>query len=66
MANHYFNMAISPQFKGMTGKVINGKGEIISSNPHNMSEIKGLIEGLVKGEYYPAYGENIEVQENIW
>lgn len=66
MANHYFEMATSQKFRGVAGKVINGRGEIISSNPTKMGEMKGLIKGLIKGEYYPRYGENVEVQERLW
>ena len=66
MANHYFQMATSHKFKGVTGKVVNGKGEIITSNPAKMGEMEGLIKGLIKGAYYPAYGEDYEVQERLW
>ncbi|MGL4343772.1 MAG: SDR family NAD(P)-dependent oxidoreductase [Cellulosilyticaceae bacterium] len=66
MANRYFEMATEERFLGVTGKVVNGRGEIIPSNPPHMTEIECLVKGLMRGLYYPAYGDDLEVQEQLW
>ncbi|SHJ89409.1 NAD(P)-dependent dehydrogenase, short-chain alcohol dehydrogenase family [Clostridium amylolyticum] len=65
MADTYFHICTSEEFKDITGKLINDKREIMQSSHYTrglMQEVKQLFDKGV----YPKYADNIENIERVW
>lgn len=65
MADTYFYICTSQEFKGITGKLINDKREVMQSTNYG----SGLVESvkqLSDKKVYPKYADNIDNIEMIW
>lgn len=65
MADTYFHICTSEEFKDITGKLINDKREIMQSSHYTsglMQEAKQLFDKGV----YPKYADNIDNIERVW
>lgn len=65
MANTYFHICTSEEFKDITGKLINDKREIMQSSHYtskSMQEIKQIFDKGV----YPTYADNAGNIERVW
>lgn len=65
MANTYFHICNSEEFKDITGKLINDKREIMQSSHYvsrSMQEVKQIFDKGV----YPTYADNPDNIERVW
>jgi len=65
MADTYFHICTSEEFKDITGKLINDKRELMQSSHYTsglMQEVKQLSDKGV----YPKYADNIDNIERVW
>lgn len=67
MANVYYRICPSEEFKQITGKLINHRLEIVErSKLEDDSGFFQVAQEIRKGKTYPGYAENREVQEKVW
>lgn len=67
MADVYFDICTSDEFRNVTGKLINHRKEIVQrSNLHEKSGILDVIREIKDGKTYPQYAEDITKQEKVW
>jgi len=65
MADTYFHICTSAEFKDITGKLINDQREIMQSSHYTsgfMQEVKQLSDKGV----YPRYADNIDNIDRVW
>jgi NAD(P)-dependent dehydrogenase (short-subunit alcohol dehydrogenase family) len=65
MADTYFHICTSEEFKDITGKLINDKREIMQSS-HNTSGLMQEAKQLFDKSVYPKYADNIDNIERVW
>lgn len=65
MADTYFHICTSQEFKDITGKLINDKREIVGSSHYTSGLIQEIKQFFDKG-VYPKYADNREVIERVW
>lgn len=65
MAEIYYHMCISDEFKTITGKLINDKKEIMTCGEINPSPLK-QIKQITGTRFYPPFADAKENQEKIW
>lgn len=65
MANTYFHICTSEEFKNITGKLINDKRQIMRSSPYTTGLIQEVKQLTDKG-VYPKYADNINNIERVW
>ncbi|WP_096200171.1 SDR family NAD(P)-dependent oxidoreductase [Bacillus sp. FJAT-45350] len=65
MAEIYFHMCTSEDFKTITGKLINDKKEIMKRGEENPN-LGMQIKQLIRSNYYPIYAEQQENQDKMW
>lgn len=62
IGNAYFSICTSPAYQGITGKLINHRGQTVSAASHSMSFLD-IVRGV---EVYPPYAENEEAAQKVW
>lgn len=65
MADTYFHICTSNEFKAITGKFINDKREIMQSS-HYTNELIQAVKQLFDKAVYPKYADNIDNIEMVW
>lgn len=65
MADTYFHICTSEEFKDITGKLINDKRKIVQST-HYTSGLIQEIKQFFDKDVYPKYADNIENIEKTW
>jgi NAD(P)-dependent dehydrogenase (short-subunit alcohol dehydrogenase family) len=65
MADTYFHICTSEEFKDITGRLINDKREIMQSTYYSNGLIQG-VKQLFDKDVYPKYAENIDNIEMVW
>ncbi|GAB6180098.1 SDR family NAD(P)-dependent oxidoreductase [Desulfotomaculum defluvii] len=65
MADTYFHICTSEEFKDITGKLINNKREIMQSSHYASGLIQEVKQLFDKG-VYPKYADNIDNIEMVW
>ncbi len=65
MAETYFHICTSEEFKNITGKLINDKREVMKPS-HYSSGLIQEIKQLFDKNVYPKYADNIENIERVW
>ena len=65
MANTYFQICSSVEFKDITGKLINAKKEIMRPSPYN-SGLRQELKQLFDQRVYPKYAANPDHIEKVW
>lgn len=67
MANIYFDICTLDKFRGVTGKLINHRQEIVEcSDLEDESSFLQVAREIKSGKTYPKYADDIEVQDNVW
>lgn len=66
MANNYFAICTSDEFKDVTGKLLNQKREIVK--PTNDEKVKFVTQAkyILGSSYYPKYANRTENIEKVW
>jgi NAD(P)-dependent dehydrogenase (short-subunit alcohol dehydrogenase family) len=65
MANTYFHLCTSEEFKNVTGRLVNDKRKIVNSS-HYGSGIKDVVKQFFDKDVYPTYADNREIIEKVW
>ena len=65
MADTYFQICTSEEFKDITGKLINDKREIMQASHYTSGLIQEVKQLSDKG-VYPKYADNIDNIERVW
>jgi hypothetical protein len=65
MAELYYYMCTSDEFKSLTGKLINDKKEIMNRGVANPSPLM-QIKQVAGTSYYPMYADQKENQDKVW
>jgi hypothetical protein len=65
IAEIYYHICISEEFKTITGKLINDKKEVMTSSAESPSLLMQLKQ-VVGNRYYPRYAAQKENQDKIW
>ncbi|RSK25837.1 SDR family NAD(P)-dependent oxidoreductase [Bacillus sp. HMF5848] len=65
MANNYYDICTSENYKNTTGVIFNDKLTIMEPAP-NAPGLKQQIQQLFGSRFYPYYGENNEKRQEIW
>lgn len=65
MADTYFYICTSKEFKDITGKLINHKREVVKSTYYNGEFIQDIKQLFDKG-VYPKYADNTDNIERVW
>ncbi|CAN5441455.1 N/A [soil metagenome] len=65
MADTYFHICTSDEFKNVTGKLINDKIEIVYSSHYN-SDISSAIKQFLDKKVYPRYADDKNITDKVW
>jgi NAD(P)-dependent dehydrogenase (short-subunit alcohol dehydrogenase family) len=65
MADTYFHICTSEEFKSVSGKLINEKREIVQSSHYTAGVVQDVKQFFDK-EVYPKYADNAENVERVW
>ncbi len=65
MADTYFHICTSDEYKHITGKLINDKIKIMKSSHYGSGVIQEVKQLFDKG-VYPKYADNMESIESVW
>lgn len=66
MADHYFSICTSDQFKHVTGKLIDHHRQIVPPPPSHPTGTLTLLRNILGSGTYPAYARDPENIEKIW
>lgn len=65
MADTYFHICTSKEFKDITGKLINDKREVMQASQYDSGSVQG-VKQLFDKAVYPAYADNKDNIEQVW
>ncbi|CAN5203706.1 SDR family NAD(P)-dependent oxidoreductase [soil metagenome] len=67
MADVYYHICTSEEFKNVSGKLINHRKEIVQcSKLNDNAGFLAVAREIKNGKTYPKYAETREVQESVW
>lgn len=67
MADVYFNICTSDEFRNVTGKLINHRLEIVEQTTiEEDSNYMQVFREILRGKTYPKYADNFVVQNKVW
>ncbi len=65
MADTYYHICTSEEFKNVTGKLVNDKREIVQSSHYTSGLLQEIKQFFDKG-VYPQYADNTDNAERVW
>lgn len=66
MANNYFEICTSEEYRDVTGEIISDQGVILKVASQEISLMEKMKELFIKSTYYPYYADEKAVQEKLW
>ncbi|MNP46873.1 hypothetical protein D3C76_1409010 [compost metagenome] len=66
MADHYFHICTSEQFRNVSGKLIDHHREVVPPPPGHHTGTLTLLKNIFGSGSYPAYATDPENTEKVW